>query len=40
LVFTALQVGVGFLADMPVQFEMKFKGPGIVFVALADFSVQ
>jgi len=25
---------------MPVQFEIEFKGPGIVFVALADFSVQ
>jgi len=25
---------------MPVQFEIEFKGPGILFVALADFSVQ
>jgi len=25
---------------MPVQFEIKFKGPGILFVASADFSVQ
>lgn len=40
LILTALQVGVGFLTDMPVQFHMKFKGPGIVLVALADFSVQ